>query len=102
MQGAVTGAGMGFADRSAALFRYLRAHPVLCSVLAGTALSVYLIGGAVFSGFSTLDDHEIIAWQGQDLWSRISSTELGHYGVGERFRPVMYLLMIGESFLFGT
>lgn len=68
---------------------------------AGTALCLFLIGPHVFSGFSVLDDHTVIGWLGKDIWSRIASTELVQYGFGARYRPVMYLALIGESLIFG-
>ena len=93
---------MNFPTRANAIQSTVRAHPLVVSFLAGTLLCVYLIGRIVFSGFSILDDHDLIAWTGHDLWSRILSTELGQYGYGIRCRAVMYLTMIGESFLFGN
>ncbi len=80
----------------------IRNRVLFVSTVIGFGLSLALIGRLVFSGFSILDDHQIISWLGTSVRSRIYSTEIVHYGSGTRFRPVMFLTLIFESWLFGS
>ena len=78
-----------------------RRQPILPAFVVGFALSVFLIGRLFYSGLSILDDHMIIGWLSSDLHGRIASTELAQFGTGPRFRPTMFLTIIGESWIFG-
>ncbi len=76
------------------------------SALAGFGLAIALIGRLVFSGYSILDDHDVVSWLGPNhrlafssIWHVLMSTEIGD-SVG-RFRPVMYGLMVFEDWLWG-
>lgn len=82
---------------------------LLLGALVGFGLSVLLVGKLVFSGFSILDDHGILAWLGfnrrvglSDLWPMLMSTEIGKFGVEAQFRPVMYSLIVLQTWLWGT
>jgi len=79
----------------------VRDRPLLVASLIGFGLSLFLIGRLVYSGFSILDDHWIVGWFGSDLHSRIASTEIAQFGSSQRFRPVMFMALILESWLFG-
>ena len=79
-----------------------RREGLLWAALLGFPLAALLIGRLVFSDFSILDDHQIIAWQGQDFLARIQSTEIVQFGHSARFRPLMYLVLCLESWLFGA
>jgi hypothetical protein len=74
--------------------------------VTGFALSLFLIGRLVFSGFSILDDHQIIEWIGlQDylsfghIWSTLMSSPL--MSSSPRFQPILYLLIAIEAASFG-
>ena len=90
-----------FAQKGVALFDDLRRRRLLCAFLVGYVLAIFLIGRLAFSGFSILDDHDILEWLDKSVWGRIGATEIAQYGYGSRFRPVMYLVLIFESLLFG-
>jgi hypothetical protein len=82
---------------------------LLLAALVGLAASVALIGKLVFSGFSILDDHHIIEWLGsQDrvpfdkLWSILMSSEVGAFATSGRYRPILYVIVVGETWLWGN
>jgi len=83
-----------------------RNRTLLLSALAGFGLAICLIGKLVFSGYSIMDDHEIVQWLGPDrhlalsrVWSTLMSTEVGN--TAGRFRPVMYSLIVIQTWLWG-
>jgi hypothetical protein len=72
------------------------------------AFSLYLVGGLVFSGFSILDDHNILEWLGSDnklhaseIWPTLMGTEVGHFAHSARYRPAYYGQMVFEAWLWG-
>src|SRR5689334_3848367 len=75
---------------------------LFCAGLVGLGISIFLIGRLIFSDFSILDDHQIIAWLGDGFWSRVGSTEIAHFGSSARFRPLLYFTLALESWLFGA
>src|SRR5262249_5115004 len=85
-----------------------RRSMLLATALVGFGLSTILIGPLAFTGFSILDDHHLIAWLGgehylrlENFWSALMSTEIGQFGSGGRFRPVLFIIMIFEAWLWG-
>jgi hypothetical protein len=79
---------------------------LLLAFVTGFGLSILLIGNLVFSGFSVLDDHQIIELVGssgrlpaRQIWSTLMSSPLN--SSSPRFQPILYLVHIVEASIFG-
>lgn len=75
-------------------------------ILFSIIFSVFLLGGNLQARWSIIDDHEIVDMLGSDrrisLWeipTKISQTEVSHWGQSVRYRPSYYILRVMESFL---
>ena len=74
----------------------------------GIALAVTLTGGMTLADFCIVDDHHEALWLGgsdgfpfSGIWPALLKTEVGHLGSGGRFRPIYFLYLEFEAWLFG-
>ena len=74
----------------------------------GVALAVILSGGMVLADFCIVDDWLVANWLGNSggfpfsrIWPALLETEVGGLGSAGRFRPIFYLYLEVEAWLFG-
>jgi hypothetical protein len=74
----------------------------------GLGLAVILTGGMVFADFCIIDDWLVTRWLGPGdglpfsrIWSALMETEVGGVGAAGRFRPIFFLHLELETWLFG-
>ncbi len=74
----------------------------------GMALAVMMTGGMVLADFCMVDDWLVVRWFDDGgglsfsrIWSTLLETEVGGLGSAGRFRPIFYLHLELEAWLFG-
>jgi hypothetical protein len=74
----------------------------------GLALAVMTIGGMVLADFCIVDDWLVVRWFGDGdglpfsrIWPALLETEVGGVGSAGRFRPIFFLHLELEAWLFG-
>src|SRR5215469_8266101 len=74
----------------------------------GLALSITLTGRMIFADYNLNEDHWIVLWLGESghfpfskIWHALLETEVGTLGSGGRFRPIYWLHLELETWLFG-
>jgi Ca2+/Na+ antiporter len=74
----------------------------------GLGLAVILTGGMVFADFCIVDDWLVTRWLGPGdglpfsrIWPALLETEVGGFGAAGRFRPIFFLHLELETWLFG-
>lgn len=89
--------------------RYFQKYSTLFILLFSSIMVLGIFGRVLTAKWGVIDDHEIVAFLGQDgrlylseILPSLKSTEIGDFGSLTRYRPSYYLLRLLECFIWGA
>ena len=89
--------------------RYIQKYSIFFILIFSVIIVVGIFGRVLSAQWGVIDDHEIIAFLGQDrklylheIFPALKSTEVGDFGSLTRYRPSYFLLRLLECVAWGA